>query len=50
MLPVKVEGARRNFTISSPFLYSVFLSDETDQRLLMFAIQWHPCLLLLLCT
>jgi bifunctional DNase/RNase len=39
MIPVTMEGVRRNFTSSSVFLYSVFLLEETSQRLLIFGIE-----------
>ena len=41
MIPVKVEGVRRNFTIDSPLLYSASLIDEPGQRLLVFGIERH---------
>ncbi|HZU70865.1 MAG TPA: bifunctional nuclease domain-containing protein [Ktedonobacteraceae bacterium] len=44
MIPVKVEGVRRNFTIDSPLLYSVSLIDEPGQRLLVFGIERHEAL------
>jgi bifunctional DNase/RNase len=44
MIPIKVEGVRRNFTIDSPFLYSVSLLDEPGQRLLVFGIERHEAL------
>ena len=44
MIPVKVEGVRRNFTIASPLLYSVSLIDESSQRLLVFGIERHEAL------
>lgn len=44
MIPVKVEGVRRNFTASSPFLYSVSLLDEAGRRLLVFSIERHEAL------
>lgn len=44
MIPVKIEGVRRNFTSSSVFLYSVSLIDETGQRLLIFGIERHEVL------
>ena len=44
MIPVRVEGVRRNFTVSSAFLYSVSLIDETGQRLLVFGIERHEAL------
>ncbi|MBA2395780.1 MAG: hypothetical protein H0V70_23890 [Ktedonobacteraceae bacterium] len=39
MIPVRVEGVRRNFAAVSAFLYNVFLLDEAGQRLLMFGIE-----------
>lgn len=44
MIPVKVEGVRRNFTASGPSLYSVSLIDEPGQRLLVFDIERHEAL------
>lgn len=44
MIPVKVEGVRRNFTTSSVFLYSVCLIDETGQRLLALGLERHEAL------
>src|SRR5690348_2069561 len=44
MIPVKVEGVRRNFTIDSPLLYSVSLLDESGKRLLLFGIERHEAL------
>lgn len=44
MIPVKVEGVRRNFTASSPFLYSAFLIDEPGQHLLVFGLERHEAL------
>jgi bifunctional DNase/RNase len=44
MIPVKVEGVRRNFTASSPSLYSASLIDEPGQRLLVFGIERHEAL------
>lgn len=44
MIPVKVEGVRRNFTTASPLLYSVSLLDEPGQRLLVFGIERHEAL------
>lgn len=44
MIPVKVEGVRRNFTIGSPLLYSVSLLDEPGRRLLVFGIERHEAL------
>lgn len=44
MIPVHVEGVRRNFGISSAFLYSVFLLDEAERRLLVFGVERHEAL------
>ncbi len=44
MIPVRVEGVRRNFTIDSPLMYSVSLIDEAGQRLLVFGIERHEAL------
>ncbi len=44
MIPMSVEGVRRNFSISSVFLYSVFLIDETGQRLLVLSVERQEAL------
>lgn len=44
MIPVCVEGVRRNFIASSAFLYSVFLLDDTGQRFLTFGLERHEAL------
>jgi bifunctional DNase/RNase len=44
MIPVKVEGVRRNFTVDSPLMYSVSLIDEAGQRLLVFSVERHEAL------
>ncbi|WP_165422894.1 bifunctional nuclease family protein [Ktedonosporobacter rubrisoli] len=44
MIPIKVEGVRRNFIASSPFLYSVSLTDDAGKRLLLFSIERHEAL------
>ena len=44
MIPVSVEGVRRNFMAVSAFLYSVFLLDEAGQHLLIFGIERHEAL------
>ena len=44
LIPLKGEGVRRNFTASSPSLYSISLIDETGQNLLIFAIERHKAL------
>ncbi len=44
MIPVSIEGVRRNFGVSSVFQYSVFLLDETSQHLFVFGIERHEAL------
>jgi bifunctional DNase/RNase len=44
MIPVRIEGVRRNFTVTSAFLYSVSLIDDTGQRLLVFGLERHEAL------
>ncbi len=44
VIPVRVEGVRRNFTISSVFLYSVFLIDEMGRRMLVLGVERHEAL------
>ncbi len=44
MIPVTVEGVRRNFLPVSAFLYSVFLIDEPGQHLITFGIERHEAL------
>ena len=44
MIPMTVEGVRRNFLPSSVFLYSVFLIDRTGQRLVVFHVERHEAL------
>lgn len=44
MIPVSIEGVRRNFGVSSVFQYSVFLLDETGQHLFVFGIERHEAL------
>lgn len=44
MIPVRGEGVRRNFTVTSAFLYSVSLIDESGQRLLLFGLERHEAL------
>jgi bifunctional DNase/RNase len=44
MIPMSIEGVRRNFTTSSPFFYSVFLLDETQKRLLVFNIERYEAI------
>ncbi len=44
MVPVRVEGVRRNFIASSVFLYNVFLIDEIGQHFLTFGVERHEAL------
>src|ERR1700738_3675035 len=44
MIPVSIEGVRRNFSISSVFLYSVTLIDESSRRIFTFGIERHEAL------
>jgi bifunctional DNase/RNase len=44
MVPVIIEGVRRNFSISSAFLYSVTLLDESRERIFIFGIERHEAL------
>ena len=44
MVSVSVEGVRRNFTTSSPFMYSVTLMDENERRIFIFMIERHEAL------
>ena len=44
MIPVSVEGVRRNFGIGSVFMYSVSLIDETGHRLLILGVERHEAL------
>ncbi|MBO0795363.1 MAG: bifunctional nuclease family protein [Ktedonobacteraceae bacterium] len=44
MIPVRVEGVRRNFTTASPLMYSVSLIDDAGQRLLVFGLERHEAL------
>ena len=44
MIPVSVEGVRRNFSISSVFMYSVALVDESGQRVFIFHIERQEAL------
>ena len=41
MIPMSVEGVRRNFGISSVFMYSVSLLDEAGKRLLILGVERH---------
>src|SRR5215469_12794610 len=44
MIPVSIEGVRRNFTTSSVFMYSVTLIDESRQRCFIFGIERQEAL------
>jgi len=44
MIPVSIEGVRRNFSISSVFMYSVTLIDESCQRSFIFGIERQEAL------
>lgn len=44
MVPVSVEGVRRNFTTSAPLMYSVTLMDENNRRIFVFSIERHEAL------
>src|SRR5579885_2097045 len=44
MIPVSIEGVRRNFTTDSPLMYSVTLIDESRQRLFIFGIERQEAL------
>jgi len=44
MIPVSIEGVRRNFTTSSVFMYSVILIDESRQRVYIFGIERQEAL------
>ncbi len=44
MIPVRIEGVRRNFGISSAYMYSVTLIDEAEQRLFVFGVERYEAL------
>jgi bifunctional DNase/RNase len=44
MIPVRIEGVRRNFSVSSAFLYCVTLLDESSQRIFIFGIERQEAL------
>lgn len=44
MIPVTIEGVRRNFTISAAFMYSVTLIDESGQRIFVFGVERHEAM------
>lgn len=47
MIPVKVEGVRRNFSISSVYMYRATLIDESGQRVFFFNVERHEALSLI---
>jgi bifunctional DNase/RNase len=44
MVPVQVEGVRRNFHTSSAFMYVVTLLDDTGRRMFTFAVERHEAI------
>ena len=44
MIPVSIEGVRRNFGISSVFMFTVTLIDETGQRIFNVGLERHEAL------
>jgi len=44
MVSVSIEGVRRNFGISSVFMYTVTLLDETEQRIFPVGVERHEAL------
>ena len=44
MLPVSIEGVRRNFGISSAYMYTVTLIDETGRRIFPVGAERHEAL------
>ncbi len=44
MIPVSIEGVRRNFETSSVYMYNVTLIDETGQRIFNFGVERHEAL------
>ncbi len=44
MRPVSIEGVRRNFGISSVFMYTVTLFDETEQRIFPIGVERQEAL------
>lgn len=44
MIPVSIEGVRRNFTSSSVFMYSVTLIDESHQRIFILGVDRQEAL------
>jgi bifunctional DNase/RNase len=44
MVPVRIEGVRRNFGISSVYMYTVTLIDETGQHIFNLGVERHEAL------
>ena len=44
MVPVSIEGVRRNFMISSVYMYTVTLIDETRERIFNIGVERHEAL------
>ncbi|HLG62925.1 MAG TPA: bifunctional nuclease domain-containing protein [Ktedonosporobacter sp.] len=44
MLPVTIEGVRRNFIVSANLMYSVTLIDESRQRIFVFGVERHEAM------
>jgi bifunctional DNase/RNase len=44
MIPVSIEGVRRNFGISSVYMYTVTLTDESGQRIFPVGVERHEAL------
>jgi bifunctional DNase/RNase len=44
VIPVSIEGVRRNFGISSVYMYTVTLVDETGQRIFNVGVERHEAL------
>ncbi len=44
MIPVNIEGVRRNFGISSVYMYTVTLIDETEQRIFNIGVERQDAL------
>lgn len=44
MIPVTIEGVRRNFIISADFMYAVTLIEESGQRIFVFGVERHEAL------
>ena len=44
MIPVSIEGVRRNFGISSVYMYTITLIDESGQRIFNVGVERHEAL------